>query len=501
MEDEPPILRSICRMTETLNENFTVTAAAEDGGEAIRYLEEHGREVDVLFVDMNLPVVNGRELLEYVTGRKLRLIPVVISGYTDYEYMKSAISNNAMDYLRKPLNAGEMKLLLGRIEERCRQLQFEEKEQDLKKALMGESSPARSAEPPSAQQEYSMVLLTFGISCGYSVENEWNFEAVCRRLGLEEKLSSVLPHERFWIVDGKYVNEKLIFVRKDSGLDSGSLQQVLAQLDCRPLVLTTVYYREGIRLENILPVYRQLQRYTRDHMFFARDALFVYCTDKPPEGDPRRKAEIDRLVRQCSADGMEKIYACFIRVLALLTERPVTYREAVHDIRYFIFRVCAERPGHREYFELEDEIQFILENYYTAGEIAEAFREVFRNLFGALSAESGEKDVLAGRMKDYLDANFRLNITSQMLAECFGFAPSYLSSIFKQYYGVTPVYYMVRRRMEEGKRLLAESGAKIKDVARMLGYEDSLYFSKVFKKIVGMSPKEYVRMAAGTAEK
>ena len=66
-------------------------------------------------------------------------------------------------------------------------------------------------------------------------------------------------------------------------------------------------------------------------------------------------------------------------------------------------------------------------------------------------------------------------------------------SIFKTYYGLTPMDYLVKTRIDESKFLLTNSSLKIKEVANEVGYEDSLYFSKVFKKITGVSPKEYIR--------
>ena len=47
--------------------------------------------------------------------------------------------------------------------------------------------------------------------------------------------------------------------------------------------------------------------------------------------------------------------------------------------------------------------------------------------------------------------------------------------------------------MEEGKRLLRQGNLRVKEVAEQLGYDDSLYFSKVFKRMEGVSPKEYCR--------
>lgn len=62
-----------------------------------------------------------------------------------------------------------------------------------------------------------------------------------------------------------------------------------------------------------------------------------------------------------------------------------------------------------------------------------------------------------------------------------------------EYNGKTPMEYVTERKMEEGKRLLRQGNMRVKEVAEQLGYEDSLYFSKVFKRMEGISPKEYSR--------
>ena len=116
VEDEPPIQRSICQKIEEINENFEVTAAIDNGKDAIQYLKEHS--VDVMFVDMNLPIVSGKELMEYTAAENIRVMPVVLSGYTDFEYVKCALSNHAIDYLLKPLKNNELKLVLDKIEEK-----------------------------------------------------------------------------------------------------------------------------------------------------------------------------------------------------------------------------------------------------------------------------------------------------------------------------------------------------------------------------------------------
>ena len=121
------------------------------------------------------------------------------------------------------------------------------------------------------------------------------------------------------------------------------------------------------------------------------------------------------------------------------------------------------------------------------------FNFLLKDIFGIAMYDSGDKKIIALKIKKYLYEMFRTNITNQLLAARFGFVPSYIVSIFKTYYGLTPMDYLVKTRIDESKFLLANSSLKIKEVANEVGYEDSLYFSKVFKKITGVSPKEYIR--------
>ncbi|SHE77379.1 helix-turn-helix transcriptional regulator, partial [Clostridium fallax] len=96
------------------------------------------------------------------------------------------------------------------------------------------------------------------------------------------------------------------------------------------------------------------------------------------------------------------------------------------------------------------------------------------------------------RIKDYIDNNFSSqNITLEFLSNKFYINASHLSSIFKKITGDNLVEYTTKKRIEKAKLLLKDSNLKIGQVSEEVGYKDYYYFSKLFKKYVGIPPSKF----------
>ena len=113
-DDEKLIARNIARRIEESNDAFRVVALAGSGTEAL----EQAREMlpDVVFSDIKMPEMNGIELITHLKEEHPSVLCVIVSGYSDFEYMKAAIQNSAVDYLLKPVNHDELRRLLQRLE-------------------------------------------------------------------------------------------------------------------------------------------------------------------------------------------------------------------------------------------------------------------------------------------------------------------------------------------------------------------------------------------------
>lgn len=94
-------------------------------------------------------------------------------------------------------------------------------------------------------------------------------------------------------------------------------------------------------------------------------------------------------------------------------------------------------------------------------------------------------------VKRYLDNHYKENITLDTLASITYLNKFFLAHIFKQEYGISPISYLIRRRIAESRYLLAQTDHRISEIASMLNFSSSSYFTQTFTRIEGISPREY----------
>lgn len=97
-------------------------------------------------------------------------------------------------------------------------------------------------------------------------------------------------------------------------------------------------------------------------------------------------------------------------------------------------------------------------------------------------------------VKEYLDENYKNKITLDELAELFYINKYYLTRIFKEQFGISVIDYLLHIRITQAKQLLRFSEYNIEEVGIRCGIPDANYFTRTFKKIEGISPKEYRKL-------
>ena len=97
----------------------------------------------------------------------------------------------------------------------------------------------------------------------------------------------------------------------------------------------------------------------------------------------------------------------------------------------------------------------------------------------------------------YFNENYNKDISIEQYAESRGMSISWFIRNFKKYTGMTPMQFIVSRRINNAQLLLEQTNYSINEIARIVGYDDQLYFSRLFRKQKGFSPSQYRKRGAG----
>lgn len=122
------------------------------------------------------------------------------------------------------------------------------------------------------------------------------------------------------------------------------------------------------------------------------------------------------------------------------------------------------------------------------------FQELMAWIFSHIrQAEKQDSRLAMDRTRSYVESHYSESITIHQLARMAEVSPKYYVSLFKKTYGKTAIDYLTEVRVNKAKQLMQQEGVRLKDVAYQVGYKDEFYFSRMFKKAVGISPTVYLR--------
>lgn len=156
-------------------------------------------------------------------------------------------------------------------------------------------------------------------------------------------------------------------------------------------------------------------------------------------------------------------------------------------------------------FHLGTSLEQEITKYYIAGNpevppnyiewlkkfITSVFDTLFNNLY--VNRQDKNKEQVYW-IKSYIDSHYDTNISLSYFEETCFLCKEYLLKLFKNEFGYTIYEYTLKVRMERAKDLLINSSFEIRDITSQVGYNDSNYFCKAFKKYFSMSPSKYRSM-------
>ncbi len=121
-----------------------------------------------------------------------------------------------------------------------------------------------------------------------------------------------------------------------------------------------------------------------------------------------------------------------------------------------------------------------------------AMLELVQQMAAGMKPEAVPQDQeLIVQVEKYIDTYYARELSIERLSQRFFVSSYHLAHLFKRYTGYTIKQYILRRRIGEAQVRLYETADSVSDIAHAVGFEDAAYFSRLFSKYVGMSPREY----------
>lgn len=132
---------------------------------------------------------------------------------------------------------------------------------------------------------------------------------------------------------------------------------------------------------------------------------------------------------------------------------------------------------------------------------------IFRSIKGhkeneveGVNFESYSKGYVVKNILAYLNENYSQHISLDQIAKNMYLSPVYISKIFKEKTGDSPINYLIHVRLEKAKEMLEDGRESIRTIANLVGYDDVYHFSKLFKKHFGVSPMYYRKKSLSDEE-
>ena len=171
--------------------------------------------------------------------------------------------------------------------------------------------------------------------------------------------------------------------------------------------------------------------------------------------------------------------------------------EGKREIARLCYDMLAENEAGQigKYFMLKAQLMQIM--LFLMREITEAPKSMQKGC----NFETYSKSYAVKRIINYLMENYEHKISLDQIAHNMYLSPVYISKIFKEETGESPINYLIKIRLEKAKEILSEKeSGSIKSIANEIGYDDVYHFSKLFKKYFGISPQHYRKRLMATAK-
>lgn len=492
-EDEAIERHYLAQLLESLeHQGICVCASCADGEEAVQEAQIH--MPDILIMDIEMPNMNGLEAVREIRKVLPEVRTLILTAFGEFEYAKTAIQLGVDDYFVKP---GSDEELLEKIislvaqvdksrEKQDHLLFVEEQLKQYNRILMEEMMVSMMFMREEAKQYFTDYLqlqrmepIYFSCCIVRTMEDAYcdvitEIREILYRKGL--RCATGQCHQEFVF---------LILSQKDARF-AGLKEEILHQLmrisgsrflcEISPVfqdpedILKACHQAKGqieqrIGKSQVEPLQEIIQRYEASWMEAAVSGNRLDCRKEAIAFSEQFLYQKEAFSQ--ARDGAYLLYMMLTRDISQFFNREIMFGNG-DDIRQRIHQT-------RNIQTLQNVVRDYLEEILTITQ----------------EEKQKKQDKLVLMVAEYLKEHFHENLSLNSVAEEFCMSSFHLSKMFRKTMKKNFIEYLTELRVQQARTLLMDGTRTITEVAFMVGYQDSGYFSKVFRKATGLSPREF----------
>lgn len=490
-----------------LSSMFRVVGEASNGKEALALVQVS--RPDIIICDIRMPHMDGLDLQMQLKRNYPNIKMIMLSGYDDFDYVRQALKNGAVDYILKH------KLDVCTLSDALHMAQNQ----------LGKSTELNlSANIFALKRDFVMKLIS---GCYMSVEEIANHAAVMDlKLGSKNVVAILMrvQNQNTTAVDAylqeysilnivdeilqdlcdgiccHLSDEKYILLVTFDNIFGQKTQQGQIYALCSRItvclkqylnILSSFYPGDVVgSIQNARISYNAAEKLYKNRYQKAAqprdngvDVLAIY--------DATQEKNLLQGIREQDENRVNAVVADIFTQLSKQNPTDVEAQLIFLDVLSGLSRAWKEQSVDISKLYKMDIAQKKLQNFASIEEAQKWFRRLIHSSFEMGVARCTPTSHYVEEAISYIHRHYAAEISQSSIADAIGISPSYLSKQFKEDLGIGFADFLCNYRLDKAKVLLLQTGKSNKEIAELVGFSDDAYFSRVFKKDTGMTPKEY----------
>ncbi|MCR5216590.1 MAG: response regulator [Lachnospiraceae bacterium] len=522
-DDESIMIDALKFIIEHHFPNQCMIECASTGRKVIELAENF--RPHIVFMDIQMPGINGIEAMKEIRKSNENMIFIVVSAYLKFDYAKDAINIGVLDYINKPIEKEVIIQVLQKAMDRV---------DAVKKRRSEELSNREKLEIVSPIIEngliYSLIyenahmgelnnyktLLGIEADAGYIMSIQ--FAEVNQKESMEYSVGTTVRVQKDYgkvkdvvkayfdgCVGAVMGNMILVFVpQKQPSQDEEYTLRITTINEARKMVrelrrAVDAWFRVGIGsvkdLSNLVESYneamRSLTANRTESVVHVKDlpAVQNYEEDYPVEEETLLFKNVE------SGDVNRATFHARNFFQWMVSHHGEDWKDVQLKVLEFVLRaeqIGVETGGMSYRFSMRSEYLDVVENMASPEALYDWLIVKLTNVCHGILAKREEStgDVIQ-EAKNYIEENYSKDLILDEVSRQMQISPYYFSKLFRKKTGSTFIEYVTNVRMEHAKDLLRNTNKSMKEISIEVGYSDANYFSRTFKKNVGVTPSEY----------